>query len=310
MSGVLVFAPAPQLTVTIEQQHDRPELHVHPGGQGIWQARMITLLGAPVTLCAAVGGEVGRVLQPLLHASGVTLHTVARESGTGWYVHDRRCGSRQELAQDPGAPLSRHELDELYSLALAEGLRAGIAVLSGPAHPSVVAPEAYRRLASDLGANGVRVIADLTGRHLAAVLEAGLHVVKVSHEELIADGRACDGSPEALTAALHRLHDEGARSVLVSRADEGALALIEDRVYAVAMPKLVAAESRGAGDSMTAGIAAVLARGGGLHDAVRTGAAAGALNVTRHGLGTGRVDAVEVLAERVRLTPVHTKVSV
>ena len=81
--GVLVFAPAPQLTVTIEAQHERSELHVHPGGQGIWQARMITLLGAPVTLCAAVGGEVGRVLEPLLSFHGITLRTVQRESGSG-----------------------------------------------------------------------------------------------------------------------------------------------------------------------------------------------------------------------------------
>jgi 1-phosphofructokinase len=53
---------------------------------------------------------------------------------------------------------------------------------------------------------------------------------------------------------------------------------------------------------MTAGVAAVLAQGGTLHDAVRTGAAAGALNVTRHGLGTGRIDAVQVLTERVTLS--------
>jgi 1-phosphofructokinase len=301
--GVMVFAPAPQLTVTIEAQHDRSELHVHPGGQGIWQARMITSLGAPVTLCAAVGGEVGRVLEPLLAFRGITLRTVQRESGSGWYVHDRRGGERQELAQDPGAPLSRHELDELYSLALAEGLRAGIAVLSGAAHPSVVAPVVYRRLASDLGANGVKVIADLTGKHLAAVLEANPSVVKVSHEELIADGRAVDGSDAELTRALHRLHAEGAETVLVSRADEGALTLIEGRVYTVTTPRMVAAESRGAGDSMTAGVAAVLALGGTLQEAVRTGAAAGALNVTRHGLGTGRIEAVQVLTERVTLSP-------
>ncbi|WP_344934218.1 hypothetical protein [Actinoplanes nipponensis] len=48
----MVFVPAPQLTVTLEQQHDKSELHVHPGGQGVWQARMITLLGAQVTLCS------------------------------------------------------------------------------------------------------------------------------------------------------------------------------------------------------------------------------------------------------------------
>jgi 1-phosphofructokinase len=73
----------------------------------------------------------------------------------------------------------------------------------------------------------------------------------------------------------------------------------------VVLPKLEPAEPRGAGDSMTAGAAAVLAQGGDLATAVRTGAAAGALNVTRHGLGTGRADAIESLKERVTLRPVR-----
>jgi 1-phosphofructokinase len=55
---------------------------------------------------------------------------------------------------------------------------------------------------------------------------------------------------------------------------------------------------------MTAGVVSVLARGGELPDAIRAGAAAGALNVTRHGLGTGRADAIAELARRVRLEPV------
>jgi len=301
---VMVFAPAPQLTVTIEQQHELPELHVHPGGQGIWQTRMITSLGAEVTLCAAVGGEVGRVLKPLLDFKGVTLRTVPRETGSGWYVHDRRDGQRHAIAEIAGSPLTRHELDELYNLALAEGLRAGIAILSGPAHPSVIRPDVYRRLAADLRANGCRVIADLCSQHLQAVLTAGLDVVKVSHEELIADGLSPDDSEKSLTDALVKLHEDGAEAVLVSRADAGALALINEEIYRVGTPKLTPTDGRGAGDSMTAGVAAVLARGGEMSEAVRTGAAAGALNVTRHGLGTGHLDAVQVLTERIKLTPI------
>ncbi|MFI5896456.1 1-phosphofructokinase family hexose kinase [Actinoplanes sp. NPDC051513] len=301
---VMVFAPAPQLTVTIEQQHELPELHVHPGGQGIWQTRMITSLGAEVILCCAVGGEVGRVLKPLLDFKGVTLRTVPRETGSGWYVHDRRDGQRRSIAEIAGAPLTRHELDELYNLALAEGLRAGIAILSGPAHPSVIRPDVYGRLAADLRANGCKVIADLCGDHLQAVLSAGLNVVKVSHEELIADGLSPDDSEKNLTNALLKLHDDGAEAVLVSRADAGALAMINEEIYRVGTPKLTLTDGRGAGDSMTAGVAAVLARGGEMSEAVRTGAAAGALNVTRHGLGTGHLDAVQVLTERIRLTPI------
>lgn len=297
----MVFAPAPQLTITIEQPADELELHVHPGGQGIWQARMIMSLGVPVTLCAAVGGEVGTVLEPLITAEGVDARLVHRQSGNGWYVHDRRDGNRQEVAEWAGPPLTRHELDELYGLSLAEGLRAGNALLSGPTDQSVVPPDIYRRLASDLGANGCRVTADLSGDYLAAVLQAGLDVVKVSHEELIADRRATDDTVGALIGAATSLSGEGAGSVLVSRADKGALALLDGEPVEVEMPRLEVAEPRGAGDSMTAGVAAVLARGGDLAEAVRTGAAAGALNVTRHGLGTGHVDAVRELAARVRL---------
>jgi hypothetical protein len=43
-ASVMIFAPAPLLTVTVEQPADEVELHIHPGGQGIWQARMITAL--------------------------------------------------------------------------------------------------------------------------------------------------------------------------------------------------------------------------------------------------------------------------
>jgi 1-phosphofructokinase len=300
----MVFAPAPQLTVTIEAPGDELELHVHPGGQGIWQARMITSLGVSVTLCACLGGEVGRVLEPLINDEGVDLRVVPRDvGGNGWYVHDRREGERAEIAQHPGPPLTRHEIDELYGMALAEGLRAAISVLSGTTEPSIVPPDIYRRLAADLTNNGSRVVADLSGEHLSAVLEGGVHFLKVGHEQLLNDGRAKDKSDDALIAATRQLHEEGAESVIVSRADKPSIALLDGEIFAVEMPKLEEADPRGAGDSMTAGVTAVLAKHGDLHDAVRTGAAAGALNVTRHGLGSGRADAIAELIPRVRIEP-------
>ncbi|MEV1288587.1 PfkB family carbohydrate kinase [Micromonospora sp. NPDC049679] len=300
---VMVFAPVPQLTLTIEQQDDTPDIHLHPGGQGIWQARMITCLGVPATICAALGGETGTVLEQLIAAEGMQLRLVGRQASSGWYIHDRRDGKRQEIADVPGAQLSRHELDELYGLALAEGFRASVSILSGPPHPSVVPPEVYRRLATDLTSNGNRVVADLSGDHLAAVLAGGVCFLKVSHEELIRDGRASDDSIDELVGALHRLHDEGGETVMISRAGDPALALLDGEVFEVRMPRLQAADPRGAGDSMTAGVSAVLARGGDLHEAICTGAAAGALNVTRHGLGTGRAQAIRELIKRVRLNP-------
>ena len=299
----MIFAPAPLVTVTIEQPADEVELHIHPGGQGIWQARMITALDVSVTLCACAGGEMGRVLERSIADEGITLRVVHADTGTGWYVHDRRDGERVEIAEHPGQPLSRHDIDELYGLALAEGLRADICVLSGPAEPSVVPPDIYRRLAADLTNNGARVVADLSGDHLTAVCEGGLHLVKVAHDELVKDGRAKNDSERALVGAIRTLHDEGAESVVVSNADRPSIALLDGELYQVITPKLQAADTMGAGDSLTAGITAVLAKGGDLTDAVRTGAAAGAINVTRHGLGSGRADAIAELVRRVRIEP-------
>jgi 1-phosphofructokinase len=230
---------------------------------------------------------------------------VTGRSRNGVYVHDRRDGKRHEIAEVPGDPLTRHDLDELYGLALTEGLHSELSLLSGPTAPSVVEPDVYRRLAGDLSRNGTRVLADLSGDYLTGVLDGGVSFLKVSHEELVQDGRAADDSDASLVRAVHELRDQGAEAVVVSRADRPALALIDGDLVEVALPKLEPADPRGAGDSMTAGVAAVLARGGDLKTAVRTGAAAGALNVTRHGLGTGRVDVIERLIDRVTLRPIE-----
>ncbi|MFD7659239.1 PfkB family carbohydrate kinase, partial [Actinosynnema sp. NPDC059797] len=63
-------------------------------------------------------------------------------------------------------------------------------------------------------------------------------------------------------------------------------------------------ETRGGGDSVTAGLAVGLARGMSLDQALRLGAAARALTLTRHGLGTGGGETVRHLAELVHLKPV------
>lgn len=300
---VVLLAPSPLLTVTIEDRAGEPDIHVHAGGQGIWQARMMSTLGVHVKLVAGLGGETGDVLRHLVPSEGVELCAVRVDARNGAYVHDRRDGEREEVAQAPGGSLDRHEQDEIYEATLAAGLEHGFALLSGPHDDRVIPAALYRRLAKDLTANGCTVAVDLSGDRLEAVLPGGPALVKVSHEELIADGRAADDSPAELIAGMRKLREDGAvGTVVVSRAAEPALALVDDDVLTVTMPPLEPAEPKGAGDSMTAGMVAVLAGGGSPRDALRTGAACGALNVVRHGLGSGgERGAMEAIAERVEI---------
>jgi 1-phosphofructokinase len=301
--SVMIYSPCPVLTVTIERDRPAPELHLHAGGQGVWQARMLTNLGVRAVLCTTLGGEVGRVLESLLAAEAFEVRAVRSGAASGWYVHDRSEGRRIEVAGHPGGPLDRHEIDELGSVALTEGLRTGVSVFAGPTDPRLVTPGTYRRLAADLRGNEVRVVADLAGEHMTAAVAGGLDFLKVSHDELIAAGRARDDSLAQLRSAAVRLRAEGAAAVVVSRAEQPAVAVVEGSALLVEAPRMELADPRGAGDSMTAAAAAMLAQGAGIVDALRMGAAAGAANVTRHGLGTAHSSAVEELAKRVKLIP-------
>lgn len=259
---ITVFAPSPIVTVTVEDRAGSAELHVHAGGQGVWQARMLATLGASVCLCAALGGETGRLLEKMIAVDGVHLRSVSSAARNGGYVHDRRpAAGRDEVAAEEAVPLDRHELDGLYELTLAAGLESGTVLLSGPQSETVVPASLYRRLAKDLIANGVRVVADLSGARLEAVLDAGLDLLKVSDAELVEHGRAASTGVDDLVPALRELHSDGARRLVVSRAGEPALAYDGERMLLVTPPPVGAADPRGAGDSQTAGMTARLAAG-------------------------------------------------
>lgn len=303
MPKVCVFAPSPLLTVTIEPQPDDVDIHFHPGGQGFWIGRMIAGLGADVVLCTSFGGEAGRVTRGLVSDPAITVRAIETSGSNGAYVHDRRSGKRVAVAEMPPDPLTRHEVDELYGATLVEGLDAGVCVLGGSADPQVVPSDVYRRLAEDLTRNGAVAIADLSREQLSRALVGRISVLKVSDEELEAEGRAERADLDSVVAAVHKLEAEGARNVVVSRAERPIIALLDGELLAVRAPQLDVVDHRGAGDSVTAGIAAGVTRGLPLRDAVCLGAAAGAINVARHGLATGTREEIERMSARVDCTP-------
>lgn len=299
-----VFAPDPLLTVTVEAASDGDEIHLHAGGQGFWVAQMIANLGVEVSLCGPFGGESGRVVRGLIDQdAGIRVRAIETVGSNGVYVHDRRQGDRTTVAETPPEPLGRHELDDLYGAALLGGLESAVAVLGGPGpwETPVVPADLYRRLTTDLRANGKATIADLCGEALSCALQGGLTVLKVSHEELLPDGRVDNGDEEELLDAMDTLHHQGADNVLITRAEEPALALVEGRVVRIRPPVLQVVDHRGAGDSMTAGLAAGLGKGLDMLDALRLGAAAAGLNVTRRGLATGDRREIERMADHIDL---------
>jgi 1-phosphofructokinase len=301
---IAVFAPSPLLSITIEARGGGgDDVHCHPAGQGVWLSRMAGELGAEPVLCSLVGGETGELLLPLLGRLPGERRIVRTANGSGSYVTDRRSGEREIVAHAPAEPPSRHEVDELVADTTAAALDSRLLAICNPYPGDALPLEVYGHLVTNARAGGVGVIADLSSPRLDAAAKAGPDLIKLNDWELAAYVNGPVDTPERLRAGAESLRALGARGVLVTRAGEPALALIGDQAWELIPPKLEAGSREGCGDTMTGAIAATLATGGSIEEALVLGAGAGAVNFLRHGLGTGTREEVEELAARVELRP-------
>jgi len=301
ITEITVLAPSPLFTVTIERESNGSDaVYFHAGGQGFWVSRMLRNLGAMPYLCGPFGGETGTILKTLIEAESIKTVPVSVAGWNGGYVQDRRTGERSTLANMPSPNLNRHEVDDVFDAALAQGFRTRTMVLTGAVNGTRFPPEFYRNLALDLGNNGVVVIADLWGPELRT-LAGGIDFLKISHLELIESGYCADDNKSSILRALADLTATGARNIIVSCAEAPALGLIEGRAFEIVPPKFQPLDFRGAGDSMTAALAYARAARLDTESSLRLAAAAGALNVTRHGLGTGQLSDIQQIAAEVQV---------
>lgn len=302
---ICVVAPTPLLVIEIstrgEEPHSSADIDMHPGGQGLWVARMAVSLGAEVTVCAPLGGTLGDAVQRMTDTSGLTIRGIGSGAINGAYVFDLRGEDRETLAYQPPSALSRHELDDLYGTVLVDALDSDVLVVTGAEPSSVVPSSFFRRLVSDVRSAGKPVVADLSGSAAKAAAETGLTVLKMSDEEMLDAGLVASKDVAELQEAADRIVAGGVEAMVVSRAEEPALLVTAHHMRSLTGPVVTPLDHRGAGDSMTAGIAVGLGRGLSIEEAVRLGAAAGALNVTRRGLGTGRREQIERFAERIEI---------
>jgi ribokinase len=254
--------------------------HLGFGGKGANQAVMASRLGALVTLIAALGDDgFGRESLRHFQAQGLDaahiLFDGERSTGVAAIVVDDQ--ARNCILVVPGANFGlspRHVRDAAPAIQSAgillcqlevpvattlEACRlakaAGVRTILNPA-PATCLPEDLLRLA-DLCVPNETEIETLTGKRAATIEEAA--------------------------AAARELQRMGARSIIVTLGERGALLVDDDGVLPIPALPVAATDPTGAGDAFIGSLAVFWSEGQSLREAAAKANAVAALTVTRRG---------------------------
>ena len=250
------------------------------GGKGANQALAASRLGAEARMVGRVGDDdFGRTLLNSMQSAGVDMRGVALDpaNSTGVAVIMVDGEGQNLIAEVYGANRASDESQLEAAKLSMEGADTLMLQLETPPEVSLAAARFARDAgvrvvwdpapAADMPEEGFALADFLTPNETEAAELTGIRVSDVSSAQLAA---------EALLA-------RGAGAAIVKMGYQGVFGATRSEQYYVPPMSVDAVDSVAAGDAFGAGLAVALSEGRELQDALRFGAAAGALAVTKPG---------------------------
>ena len=303
--AVLSLNPAVDITYEIPQLIADQKVHAlksryDPGGNGINVGRGLKRLGVPACTFCIVAGEIGRFLCHQLDAQlgQVSYLEVDGETRINGTILESVTGAQFEVS-GVGPAVSTTQWQLLLNRFVTH-CGDGLGIITGSLQrslPTDLYAEAVRRVR----AAGGRALIDSHDELLRNAIDAQPFLIKPNRFELEAlVGRSLMDEQDIAREA-RRLQERGVTWVCISLGSEGALLVTSSSVLKGEAPPVPVASTVGAGDSMVAGMAALLAQGASAEDALREGIACGAATVMQPGTELFDKNTVDQLREKVRV---------
>jgi ribokinase len=262
------------------------------GGKGANQAVAVAKAGAPAHMVGCVGDdEFARLVTSELGAAGVGLDHVRSVPGHTGIAHIRVAGGENDIVIVAGAndALDDAQLDAAFA-ALGGTARVMLTQLETPTATTARAI----RLAHEAGMTVILDPAPAPTAPLDDALWPMIDIVKPNETEAaLLTGIAVD-SPASAAAAGRWLVDRGVGAAIVTLAGAGSVLVTADGVTEHAAMRVDPVDTTAAGDAYAGHLAASIARGLPLEEAMRRASAAGAITVTRRGASASLATADEV----------------
>ena len=267
-------------------QHDdinrSEEEALYYGGKGINVSVILTELGIENEALGFIAGFTGDELERMLKSDGIRCDFNRLRSGNTRINVKIKADAELDInAQGPD--ISEDEISELFK-KLDKIEEGDFLVLAGSV-PDTLPSDIYERIMQRLDKKGVNFVIDATGELLIKSLKYKPFLVKPNHHELGDLFGVTTKTDDEIEKYAKKLQEMGARNVLVSRAEDGAMLIDENGEILKtknAEGKLVS--SVGCGDSMVGGFIAGYIQKGDYSHALKLGTACGNATAFSQGL--------------------------
>lgn len=252
------------------------------GGKGINVSRILQRLDVDNTATGFIGGFTGRFVEDGLTAEGIKTNFVQVSEDTRINVKIK-AGEETEI-NGAGPKISDEKLEELK--AILAGLSSEDTVVFAGSAPSSLGNQVYNTLIPIAKKAGAEVVCDFEGQTLLDSLNYQPLLVKPNNHEL-ADifGVELNGL-EDIEKYAREILAKGAKNVIISMADDGALLVTPEAAYFAKPIKGTVKNSVGAGDSMVAGFTGEYVKSGDPIEALKWGVACGTATTFSDDLAT------------------------
>lgn len=251
------------------------------GGKGINVSVILKRLGVKSVAMGFAAGFTGDAILSELEKSGIDTDFVMLENGISRINVKVKSDAETEL-NGAGPDISEKATDELFKKL--ENLGEGDTLVLAGSVPKSLPEDIYCTIMERLQNKNVRFVVDAEGDLLLNTLKYKPFLVKPNHHELGGFfGKKLEDTDEIVFYAK-KLQEKGAKNVLVSMAEKGAV-LIDENGNSEFCPafKGEVKNSVGAGDSMVAGFLAGIEKNDYSY-ALKLGSAAGSATAFSVGL--------------------------
>ena len=251
------------------------------GGKGINVSYVLNELGIKSKALGFTAGFIGEAIENGIEKMGIESDFVRLESGNSRINVKIKSDEETEL-NGQGPEISKEALDTLFSKI--DELDDGDMLVLAGSIPSSLPDDVYEKILKRLSGKDVRTVVDATKNLLLNVLKYRPFLIKPNNFEL---GEIFDvtlKNIDDIEKYAGKLQEMGARNVLVSMAENGALLLDENgKTHVCGVCKGTVRNSVGAGDSMVAGFIAGCLQGD-FDYALKLGTASGGATAFSDGL--------------------------